>query len=134
MRAINILFCETTTFIKNYLAHFLSGFRPFNWKIFYRIYQLMGLKPKNKGHANFYECCDLTKKVYLMFVYGRFEGWIMVFIHSSSTHSHSLQVDNADWQDTYYYMYLYCKLVIKLKARQRPWISFSEVWTKTTKI
>ena len=25
----------------------------------------MGLKPKNKGHANFYECCDLTKKVYL---------------------------------------------------------------------
>ena len=26
----------------------------------------MGLKPKNKGHANFYECCDLTKKVYLM--------------------------------------------------------------------
>ena len=25
----------------------------------------MGLKPKNKGHANFYECCDLTEKVYL---------------------------------------------------------------------
>ena len=25
----------------------------------------MGLKPKNKGCANFYECCDLTKKVYL---------------------------------------------------------------------
>ena len=25
----------------------------------------MGLKPKNKGHANFYECCDLMKKVYL---------------------------------------------------------------------
>ena len=26
----------------------------------------MGLKPKNKGHTNFYECCDLTKKVYLI--------------------------------------------------------------------
>ena len=25
----------------------------------------MGLKPKNKGHANFYEYCDLTEKVYL---------------------------------------------------------------------
>ena len=28
----------------------------------------MGLKPKNKGHANFYECCDLTKKVYLTYI------------------------------------------------------------------
>ena len=23
------------------------------------------MKPKNKGPMNFYECCDLTKKVYL---------------------------------------------------------------------
>ena len=29
----------------------------------------MSLKPKNKGHANFYECCDLTKKVYLAKLY-----------------------------------------------------------------
>ena len=28
----------------------------------------MGLKPKNKGHANLYECFDLTKKVYLMYI------------------------------------------------------------------
>ena len=26
----------------------------------------MGLKPKNKGQTNFFECCDLTKKVYLL--------------------------------------------------------------------
>ena len=26
----------------------------------------MGLRPKNKDHANFYECCDLTKKVCLI--------------------------------------------------------------------
>ena len=26
------------------------------------IFQLKGLKPKNKGHTNFNECCDLTKK------------------------------------------------------------------------
>ena len=25
--------------------------------------------PKNKGHANFYECCDLMKKVYLQNTY-----------------------------------------------------------------
>ena len=30
------------------------------------LFQLKGLKPKNKGHTNFYECCDLTKKVYLV--------------------------------------------------------------------
>ena len=29
------------------------------------MYQLKGLKPKNKGQTNFYECCDLTEKVYL---------------------------------------------------------------------
>ena len=31
-------------------------------------YGLKGLKPKNKGHANFYECCDVTEKVYLMYL------------------------------------------------------------------
>ena len=29
------------------------------------IFQLRGLKPKNKDHANSYDCCDLTQKVYL---------------------------------------------------------------------
>ena len=32
---------------------------------FYLNLSIKGLKPKNKGHTNFYECCDLTKKVYL---------------------------------------------------------------------
>ena len=36
---------------------------------FSKIYQLKDLKPKNNGHANFYECCDLTKKVYLEISY-----------------------------------------------------------------
>ena len=27
-----------------------------------KIIQLNGLKPKNKGQTNFYECCNLTKK------------------------------------------------------------------------
>ena len=29
------------------------------------MYPLKGLELKNKGHTNFYECCDLTEKVYL---------------------------------------------------------------------
>ena len=38
-------------------------------KDFTKVYQLKGLKPKNKGHTNFYECCDLTKKVYLNYTF-----------------------------------------------------------------
>ena len=33
---------------------------------FTKIFQLKGLKPKNNGQMNFYECCDLTEKVYLV--------------------------------------------------------------------
>ena len=32
---------------------------------FTNTFQLKGPKPKNKGQTNFYECCDLMKKVYL---------------------------------------------------------------------
>ena len=30
---------------------------------FTKIYQLKGLVPKNKGHKNFYERCDMTKNI-----------------------------------------------------------------------
>ena len=57
-------FCGITTFIKVHVA-FDFGLQPL-WLIdINQIYLLKGLKPKNKGHKNFYECCDLTKKVYL---------------------------------------------------------------------
>ena len=42
------------------------GFRSLLLIDFTKIFQLRGLKPKNKGHENFYECCNLTKKVYLL--------------------------------------------------------------------
>ena len=46
------------------------GFRPFNWKILVKFtYLSKGLKLKYNGHTNFYECCDLTKKVYLVYTY-----------------------------------------------------------------
>ena len=34
---------------------------------FYWNLSIKGLKSKNIGHTNFYECCDLTEKVYLDF-------------------------------------------------------------------
>ena len=44
---------------------FLFGLQTLKSIDLIKIYQLKGLEPKNKGHMNFYECCDLTKKVYL---------------------------------------------------------------------
>ena len=38
---------------------------------FTNIFQLKGLKHKNKGRTNFYECCDLTKKLYLQYIHTR---------------------------------------------------------------
>ena len=32
----------------------------------YYYLSINGMKPKSKGLMNFYKCCDLTKKVYLL--------------------------------------------------------------------
>ena len=53
-----------TLFIKVRMA-FVFGLQSLKSIDFTKIFQLQGLKPKKKGHINFYECCDLTKKVYL---------------------------------------------------------------------
>ena len=47
----------------------LLGYKPLKSIDFTKIYQLKSPQPKNKGYANFYECCDLTKKVYLKNAY-----------------------------------------------------------------
>ena len=44
---------------------FVFGFQTLSLTEFTKIFQLKGLKPKNKGHANFYEFCDLMKKVFV---------------------------------------------------------------------
>ena len=52
------------------------------WLIdFTKIFQLKGLKPKNKGHTNFYECCDLTEKVYLSYI-----KYVYTYINAFSTY------------------------------------------------
>ena len=48
---------------------FVFGLQTFSLIDFIKIYQLKGLKPKDKGHTNFYESCDLRKKVYLVLMY-----------------------------------------------------------------
>ena len=64
MGTLDILFRQITTFIKVCVA-FVFGLQTLWLKDISKIYQLKGLKPKNNDHTNFYECCDLTKKVYL---------------------------------------------------------------------
>ena len=50
----DILFRQITTFMKVCVAFAFGKSIDFTLK--------NGLEPKNKGHTNFYECCDLTKK------------------------------------------------------------------------
>ena len=52
---------------------FVFGLQTLYSKDFINIYQLKGLKPKNKGHMNFYEYCDLTKKsiFHVTYILGR---------------------------------------------------------------
>ena len=58
-------FRQIATFIKVRLA-FGFGLQTLWLKDFSKIYRLKGLKPKTNGQTNFYECCDLTKNVYLI--------------------------------------------------------------------
>ena len=51
---------------------FVFGLQTLKLIDFTKIFQSKGLKPKNKDHANFYECCDLTKKIYLAAIYYTF--------------------------------------------------------------
>ena len=66
---LDIFFRQITTFIKVRVA-FIFKLQTLRSKDFSQIYRLKGLKPKNKGHMNFYdECWVLTKKVYLICTY-----------------------------------------------------------------
>ena len=71
---LDIIFRQITTFIKVLVA-FVFGLQSL-WLIdFGKMFQLKGLKPKNKGHTNFYECCDLTEKVYLLYIHSILFNW-----------------------------------------------------------
>ena len=60
-------FRQITTFIKVHMA-FVFGLQTLELIEFTIIFQSMGLKPKNKGHTNFYECCDLMYKGHLLYI------------------------------------------------------------------
>ena len=57
----DILFRQITTFIKVLVA-FVFGLQTLLLIDFTKIYWIKDLETKNKGHTNFYECYDLTKK------------------------------------------------------------------------
>jgi len=67
-RILDILFSSNHNIHKSLCGLCFWASDPFNQYQsidFTKIFQLKGLKPKNKGSLNFYECWDLTKKVYL---------------------------------------------------------------------
>ena len=55
-------FCQITTFIKVCVA-IVFGLQTLQLIHFTKIYQLKCVTPQNKGHMNFYECCDLREEV-----------------------------------------------------------------------
>ena len=61
LHTLDILYYQITTVLKVHVA-FVFGLQTLYLKDFSKIFQLKGLKPKNKGHTSFYECCDLTEK------------------------------------------------------------------------
>ena len=64
---LEILFLSNlATFIKVRVS-FVFGLHTIKLIDFTRVFQLKGLKPKNKSHTNFYERCDLTEKVHLVY-------------------------------------------------------------------
>ena len=70
---LEIIFRQITTFIKVHVA-FVFWLQTLQMNDFSKIYQLKDLKLKNKGQTNFYECCDLTKKVYLVVLFSLSQG------------------------------------------------------------
>ena len=63
---------------------------------FSKVYQLKGLELKNKGHMNFYECCDLTKKYiyhqfFIFFCIGNYSCLVAKFHLSRSIGFHMVQ-------------------------------------------
>ena len=76
---LDILFRQITMFIKVRVA-FVFGLQTLWLLDFTKIYQLKGLKPKNKGHTKFYDCCDLTKKhILYTFIKFYFIIYLLVF-------------------------------------------------------
>ena len=48
---------------------FFYGLQTLPLKDFIKTFQLKGLKCKDKSLMNFCECCDLTEKIYVVFIY-----------------------------------------------------------------
>ena len=73
---LDVFFHQITTFIKVCML-FVLGLQTLLLRDFTTIYWLKGLKPKNKGHTNNYECCNLTKKYISKVPFQVFMNWTL---------------------------------------------------------
>ena len=80
-------------------------------KSFSKIYQLKGLKPKYKSHMNFYECCDLTKKVYLTIAYTCMYLFVSRYIFGTTVESTLLFVAFGNLRGSKKWQVLYTKQI-----------------------
>ena len=85
-----------------------------------KIFQLKGLKSKNNGHMNFYECCDLTKKVYLAQwdhrVYRKKCWWVVTLCNLSCSSNKTQQ-----------------KMLTRKNGDSRPKNELGESWKKDSR-
>ena len=63
---------------------------------FSKIYQLKVLEPKNKGHINFYECCDLTKNA----TYNRLEHFRALYVPKFEQNRLCSKLWRNEWSDS----------------------------------
>ena len=61
-----------------------------------KIYQLKVLEPKNKGHINFYECCDLTKNA----TYNRLEHFRALYVPKFEQNRLCSKLWRNEWSDS----------------------------------
>ena len=94
-------------------------------KDFSKIYQLKGLKPKNKDHTKFYECCDLMKKVYDMYVH---RLWQHFNTPTSCTNAFTyVEIQGTDkhlwWFSSTFWVYLMWKIEFEKSDKYSSWFT-----------
>ena len=68
MSLLDLLFSSNHNNNKSWCGLCFWASDPLIESLYYYL-SINGTKPKSKGLMNFYKCCDLTKKVYLVLAY-----------------------------------------------------------------
>ena len=84
---------------------------------FTKIFQLKCQKSKNNGQTNFYECCDLTKKVYLKYILRCVLHSIVYHILSHFQCLHSMKILPYFWNKKTQIVFAFQSMQKKLSIR-----------------